>query len=91
MKMLMSRHQNARQNQNMRAATSSFQNMAKLQYSGLLLRYQYCIHEEIKKTLISENACYHKKQKLSSCFVSNSLEVQGDLVKERSKYKLERE
>jgi hypothetical protein len=48
--MLMSRHQNAGQNHNIKRASGSFENVAKFKYSGMTIN-QNMIHEEINSRL----------------------------------------
>jgi hypothetical protein len=55
----MSRHQNLGQNQNIRIANESSENVAKSKYVGTTLTNQNDIHDEIKTKLNSGNACYH--------------------------------
>jgi hypothetical protein len=55
----MSRHRNSGQNQNIKIANGSFENVAKF-------KYLKDIHDEIKITLNSGNACYHSVQYLLS-------------------------
>jgi hypothetical protein len=62
----MSRHQNSGQNQNIRIANESFENVAKVKYLRSTLTNQYDIHDEIKSRLNSGNACYHSVQNLLS-------------------------
>jgi sorting nexin-29 len=57
--MIMSRHQNSGQNQDIRVADESFENVAKFKYLGTTLTNQNDIHDEIKSILNSDNACYH--------------------------------
>jgi hypothetical protein len=64
--MIMSRHPNSGQNQNMRIAKDSFENVAKFKYLGTRLTDQNDIHDEIKSRLNSGNACYHSIQNLLS-------------------------
>jgi hypothetical protein len=64
--MIMSRHPNSGQNQNIRLVTESFEDMAKFKYLGMTLTNQNDIHDEIKSTLNSSNACCHSVQNLLS-------------------------
>jgi hypothetical protein len=66
--MLLSRHQNAGQNLDMKIANRSFENVAQFKYLGTSVTDQLLIQEEIKRRLNSGNACYHSVQNLlSSC------------------------
>jgi hypothetical protein len=62
--MIMSRHPNSEQNQNIRMANESFENVAKFKYLGTTLTNQNDIHDEIKSGLNSGNAYYHSVQNL---------------------------
>jgi hypothetical protein len=55
--MIMSGHQNSGQNQNIRIADESFENVAKFKYLGTILTNQDDIHDEIRSRLNSGNAC----------------------------------
>jgi hypothetical protein len=57
--MIMSRHPNSGQHQNIRIANESFEKVAKFKYLGTTLTYQNDIHDEIKSRLNSGNACYY--------------------------------
>jgi hypothetical protein len=57
--MILSHHQNSGQNQNIRTANESFENVAKFKYMRTTLTHQNDIHEEIRSRLNSENASYH--------------------------------
>jgi hypothetical protein len=56
--MITSSHPNSGQNQKIRAANGSFQNVAKFKYLGTSLTNQNDIHDEIKSRLNSGNFCY---------------------------------
>jgi hypothetical protein len=62
--MIMFRHQNSGQNQNIRVANESFENVAKFKYLVTTLTNQNDIHDEIKGRLNSGNACYHSVQNI---------------------------
>jgi hypothetical protein len=68
--MIMSRHPNSGQNQNIRTANESFENVAKFKYFGMTLTNQNDIYDEIRSRLNSGNAyCYSAQNILSSCLV----------------------
>jgi hypothetical protein len=54
--MIMSRHPNSGQNQNIRTANESFENVTKFKYLGTTLTNQNDIHDEIKSRLNCGNA-----------------------------------
>jgi hypothetical protein len=64
--MIMSRHSNSGQKQNIRRANESFENVEKFKYLGTTLTHQNYIHDEIKSRLNLGNACYHLVQNLLS-------------------------
>jgi hypothetical protein len=64
--MIMSRHPNSGQNQNIRTANESFENVEQLKYLGTTLTNQNYIRDEIKRRLNSGNACYYSVQNLLS-------------------------
>jgi sorting nexin-29 len=74
--MIMSRHPNSGQNQNIWTANESFENVAKFKYLGATLTNQNDIHDEIKGRLISGNAYYYSVQNLlSSRLISKNLKI----------------
>jgi hypothetical protein len=74
--MIMSRHPNSGQNQNIRTANESFENVAKFKYLGTIPTNQNDIHDEIKSRLNSGNACYYSVQNLlSSRLISRNLKI----------------
>jgi hypothetical protein len=74
--MIMSRHPNSGQNQNIRIANESFEKVAKFKYLGPTLTNQNDIHDEIKSRLNSGNACYYSVQNLlSSRLISKNLKI----------------
>jgi hypothetical protein len=73
---IMSRHPNSGQNQNIRIDNKSFEEVAKFKYFVTTLTNQNDIHDEIKSRLISGNACYYSAQNLlSSRLISKSLKI----------------
>jgi hypothetical protein len=63
---MMSCHQNAGKNYNIKIAIRSFENVAKFKYLGMTGTNQNLIYKEIKRILNSGNACYHSIQNLLS-------------------------
>jgi hypothetical protein len=64
--MVMSRDQNAGQNEYIQIGNKSFETVKQFKYLEIILTNQNFIHEEIKSRLKSGNACYHSAQNLSS-------------------------
>jgi hypothetical protein len=62
--MLLSPHQNAEQNHDIKIANRSFENLAQFKCFGRTVTNQILILEEIKRRLNSGNACYHSVQNL---------------------------
>jgi uncharacterized membrane protein len=74
--MIMSRHPNSGQNQNIRIANELFENLAKFKYVGTTLTNQNDIYDEIKSRLNSGNACYYSVQNIfSSRLISKNLKI----------------
>jgi hypothetical protein len=74
--MIMSRYPNSGQNQNIRTANESFENVAKFKYLGTTLTNQNEIHDEIRSRINSGNACYYSVQNLlSSRLISENLKI----------------
>jgi hypothetical protein len=74
--MIIFRHPNSGQNQNIRTANESFEKVEKFKHLGTALRNQNDIHNEIKSTLNSGNAWYHSVQNLlSSCPIQETLKI----------------
>jgi hypothetical protein len=61
--MLLSHHQNAGQNHDIKMANRCFENVGQFRHLGKTIRNQNLIQEEIKMRLNSGNACYHSVQK----------------------------
>jgi hypothetical protein len=64
--MLLSRHQNAGKNHDIKTANRSFENASQFTHLGTTVTNQNLIQEEIKRLLNSGNACYHSVQNLLS-------------------------
>jgi hypothetical protein len=74
--MLLSCHQNAGQNRDIKKVNRSFENVAQFKYLGMTVTNQNLIQEEIKTRLNSDNACYHSIQNLSSShLLSKNLKI----------------
>jgi hypothetical protein len=75
--MIMYRHRNSGQNQNIRIANESFENVEKFKYLGTTLTNQNDVRDEIKSRLNSGNGCYHSIQNLlPSCLISKNLKIE---------------
>jgi hypothetical protein len=64
--MLLSHHQNVRQNWDIKLAKKEFEDASQFRYLGTSARNKKLIQEEIKRRLNSGNACYHSIQNLLS-------------------------
>jgi guanylate kinase len=64
--MLLSRHQKAGQDCDIRVANRSFENVSQFRYLRTTVTNQNLIQEEIEREMNSDNACYHSVQNLSS-------------------------
>jgi hypothetical protein len=64
--MLLSRHQNAEQNRDIKTANRASENVAQFRYLGTTVKNQNLSHEEMKRRFNLGNACYHSVPKLSS-------------------------
>jgi hypothetical protein len=71
--MIMSHHLYSGQNQNIRIATESFENVATFEYLGTKLTNQNDIHDEIKSRLNSGNAYYYSVQNLLSSHLTSKI------------------
>jgi hypothetical protein len=74
--MLLSRHLNPGQNQDVNIASRSFKNVSQFKYFGGTVTNQNLIQEEIKRTLNYDNICYHSVQNhLSSRLLSKNVKI----------------
>jgi hypothetical protein len=74
--MLLSRHQNAGQNHDIKIANRCFGNVAQVKYLGKTLTNQNLIQGEIKRRLNSCNACYHSVHNpLFSYMLSRNIKI----------------
>jgi hypothetical protein len=73
---IMSRHPNSGQNQNIRIANESFEKVAKFKYLGTTLTNRNYIHNEFKSRINSGNACYYSVHNLlSSRLISRNIKI----------------
>jgi hypothetical protein len=73
---LLSRHQNAGQNHDIKTANIYFENVAQLKYLITIATNQNLIQEEIKRKLNLVNACYHSLHNLlSSRLLSKNVKI----------------
>jgi hypothetical protein len=63
---LLSCHQNAGQNQDIKVVNKLFENVSQFKYLGMTVTNQNLIQEEIKRRWSSGNACYNSVQNLLS-------------------------
>jgi hypothetical protein len=63
---LLSRHQNAGQNHDMKIGNRCYENAAQFRYLGTTITNLNLILEDIRRRLKSGNACYHSVQNLLS-------------------------
>jgi hypothetical protein len=75
--MLLSHHQNAGQNHDMKIANRSSENVAQFKYLGMTITNQNLIQEEIKRRLNLGNACYL----LSSLLLSKNVKIKMYRIK----------
>jgi ribosomal protein S2 len=75
--MLLSRHQKAGQNHDIKRANRCFENVAQFRYLGTTITNQNLIQEEIKRRLKSGNACYHSVQNLFFSRVLSNMNTQN--------------
>jgi hypothetical protein len=68
--MLLSRHQNAGQNHDIKRANRCFENVVQFRYLGTTVTNQNLFQDEIKKRLDWGNACYHSVQNYNFTFGS---------------------
>jgi hypothetical protein len=64
--MIISRHPNSGQNQNIKITNEPCEHVAKFKYLGTTLTNQNDIHDEINSRLNSGNACFYSVQNLLS-------------------------
>jgi hypothetical protein len=62
--MLLARHQNVGQIQDIKIANRKFENVTQFEYLGMTVTNQNLIQEEIKRQLSCGNVCYHSVQNL---------------------------
>jgi hypothetical protein len=73
---LLSYHQNAVQNHDIKTGNKCFENVAQFRYLGMIIANQNLIQEEIKSRLNSGNSCYHSVRcPLSSRLLSKNVNI----------------
>jgi hypothetical protein len=73
---LLSPHQNAGQNHDIKLANECFENVAQFRHIGTTITNQNLIQEVIKRRVNSGNACYHSVQNLlTSRLLSKSIKI----------------
>jgi hypothetical protein len=74
--MLVSYHQNADRNNDIKIPNRSFDNVSQFRYLGMTVTNQSLIQEEIKRRMNSDNPCYHSVQNLlSSRLLSKNVKI----------------
>jgi hypothetical protein len=74
--MLLSHHQNAGQNRDIKVANISFEILTQFKYLGTAIKNQNLVQEKIKSRLNLGNACYHSVQNLlSSCLLFRNIKI----------------
>jgi sorting nexin-29 len=74
--MSLSHHNNASKSRDIKLANRLFENVSKLKYLATTSTNQNAIQKEIKRRLISGNACYHSLQNLLySRLLSKNLKI----------------
>jgi hypothetical protein len=74
--MLLSHHQIAGPDHDIKTANRSFENVAQIKYFGMAVRSQTLIQKEIKRRLNLGNACHHSVQNpLSSRLLSRNITI----------------
>jgi hypothetical protein len=73
---LLSRHQNAGQNCEVKIVNRYFENVVQFRYLGTTIKNRNLIQEEIKRRLNSGNVCYHSVQNLLSSRMLSKRELE---------------
>jgi hypothetical protein len=73
--MLLSHHQNADQNWDIKIANRSFENESQFRYLGTTVTNQNLIQEEIERRLNSGNACYHSVLNLLLSYLLSKMKI----------------
>jgi hypothetical protein len=73
--MLLSRHQNAGKNHNIKIGNRRFENVAQFRYLGTTIINKNLIQEEIKRRLNTDNARYHSAESSSSRLLPKNIKI----------------